>query len=178
MKTLTRHQKALFDAFGDPNEKPVWGVGMHFLPDTAKNARARANRAKLAQAKKLRPDYDDPDTITAIQSYMARVGLLPTWREVNTGLVKLGVGPQRIIQHYGTWNTAVKMAGYEPRRSGGQDDNTNRVRAEPSAPRPRPVERITSYRCQSCNALSATPVCPQCQAVINPILLAEQQGAA
>ena len=78
--------------------------------------------AKLAQFQAgIRKRYSDEQILAELRASAARLGRSPTMREF-AGDPETSVHPQRVIEHYGSWNAAKRAAGLVPRRFATRDE--------------------------------------------------------
>jgi hypothetical protein len=87
--------------------------------DTAELATFRAG---------LRRRYTDADILAELRASADRLGRSPTMREfaADDGAQ---VHPQTVIEHFGTWNEAKRLAGLVPRRFATKDELLAQLRA-------------------------------------------------
>jgi hypothetical protein len=63
----------------------------------------------------IRKRYSDEQILAELRASAARLGRSPTMREFAAD-EETGVHPQTVIEHFGSWNAAKRLAGLVPRR--------------------------------------------------------------
>jgi hypothetical protein len=63
----------------------------------------------------IRRRYSDAEILDELQACAARIGRSPTMREFGAD-PETKVHPQTVIEHFGSWNQAKRLAGLRPRR--------------------------------------------------------------
>jgi hypothetical protein len=63
----------------------------------------------------IRKRYTDEQILAELKACAERLGRSPTMREFSTD-AKTTVHPQTVIEHFGSWNRAKRLAGLVPRR--------------------------------------------------------------
>jgi hypothetical protein len=63
----------------------------------------------------IRKRYTDEQILAELKACAERLGRSPTMREFSAD-VKTTVHPQTVIEHFGSWNRAKRLAGLVPRR--------------------------------------------------------------
>jgi len=63
----------------------------------------------------IRKRYTDEQILAELKACAERLGRSPTMREFS-GDTKTSVHPQTVIEHFGSWNRAKRLAGLVPRR--------------------------------------------------------------
>ena len=77
---------------------------------------ARIDPADLAAFQAgLRSRYTDDEILEELRACAARIGRSPTMREFSAD-PESTVHPQTVIEHFGSWNRAKRLAGLRPRR--------------------------------------------------------------
>jgi hypothetical protein len=76
----------------------------------------------------LRRRYSDEDIVAELKACAERLGRSPTMREFAADR-RTHVHPQTVIEHFGTWNGAKRVAGLMPRRFATREDLLDRLRA-------------------------------------------------
>ena len=69
----------------------------------------------------IRRRYSDEEILDALRSSAARLGRSPTMREFGDD-PETQVHPQTVIEHFGSWNKAKRLAGLVPRRFATRDE--------------------------------------------------------
>jgi hypothetical protein len=88
-----------------------------------------ADTTELAEfAAGLRRRYSDEDIVAELKACAERLGRSPTMREFTDDL-RTRVHPQTVIERFGSWNAAKRVAGLTPRRFATRDDLLDRLRA-------------------------------------------------
>jgi hypothetical protein len=97
--------------------------------DVRSRTRRRAPR-KEAQAFRpgLRRRYSDEQLLAELQACAERIGRSPTMREF-AGDARTHAHPQTVVEHFGSWNQAKRLAGLVPRRFATEDELLGRLRA-------------------------------------------------
>jgi Homing endonuclease associated repeat len=91
--------------------------------------RLSVDEAEVAQfASDLRRRYSDEDILTELRECAGRIGRSPTMREFVRDR-RTRVHPQTVIEHFGTWNAAKRLAGLVPRRFATREELLGRLRA-------------------------------------------------
>jgi hypothetical protein len=89
---------------------------------------AAADEAELAQfATGLRRRYSDDGILAELKACAERIGRSPTMREFVRDR-RTRVHPQTVIEHFGTWNAAKRLAGLTPRRFATREELLERLR--------------------------------------------------
>src|SRR5947208_7221227 len=77
---------------------------------------ANIDRQALAEFQAgIRKRYTDDQILAELKTCAERLGRSPTMREFSAD-PKTTVHPQTVIEHFGTWNRAKRLAGLVPRR--------------------------------------------------------------
>ena len=76
----------------------------------------------------LRRRYTDADILVELQESAGRLGRSPTMREFAAD-PSARVHPQTVIEHFGTWNGAKRLAGLVPRRFATREELLEQLRA-------------------------------------------------
>src|SRR5438309_7893168 len=77
---------------------------------------AQIDPRKLAEFQAgIRKRYTDDQIVGELQACAERLGRSPTMREF-AGDPETTVHPQTVIEHFGSWNRAKRLAGLVPRR--------------------------------------------------------------
>ena len=77
---------------------------------------ANIDRQALAEFQAgIRKRYTDEQILAELKACAKRVGRSPTMREFAADQ-KTTVHPQTVIEHFGSWNRAKRLAGLVPRR--------------------------------------------------------------
>jgi hypothetical protein len=76
----------------------------------------------------LRRRYSDEDIVAELKACAERLGRSPTMREFAADR-RTHVHPQTVIEHFGSWNRAKRVAGLMPRRFATREDLLDRLRA-------------------------------------------------
>ena len=77
---------------------------------------ARIDEAALAEFRAgLRRRYSDDEILDELRAAADRLGRSPTMRELGAD-TETRVHPQTVIEHFGSWNAAMRAAGLVPRR--------------------------------------------------------------
>jgi hypothetical protein len=77
---------------------------------------ANIDRQALAEFQAgIRKRYSDDQILAELKACAERLGRSPTMREFS-GDPKTTVHPQTVIEHFGSWNRAKRLAGLVPRR--------------------------------------------------------------
>ena len=85
--------------------------------------------AEVAEfAADLRRRYSDEDIVAELKACAERLGRSPTMREFAADR-RTRVHPQTVIEHFGSWNGAKRLAGLMPRRFATREDLLDRLRA-------------------------------------------------
>jgi hypothetical protein len=88
-----------------------------------------AGTPELAEfAAGLRRRYSDEEILAELKACAERLGRSPTMREFATDR-HTRVHPQTVIEHFGSWNGAKRVAGLMPRRFATREDLLERLRA-------------------------------------------------
>jgi hypothetical protein len=99
------------------------------MPRTPRLALERIDSDELAVFQAgLRRRYTDEDILAELQESAARLGCSPTMREFASDPVAR-VHPQTVIEHFGTWNRAKRLAGLVPRRFATREELLEQLRA-------------------------------------------------
>src|SRR5438874_13136285 len=69
----------------------------------------------------IRKRYSDAQILDELGSCAARLGRSPTMREFAADPAT-SVHPQTVIEHFGSWNRAKRLAGLVPRRFATRDE--------------------------------------------------------
>lgn len=98
-----------------------------------RDARSRTHRRvprKELQAFRtaLRRRYSDEQLLGELQACAERLGRSPTMQEF-AGDGRARAHPQTIVEHFGSWNRAKRLAGLMPRRFATKDELLGRLRA-------------------------------------------------
>ena len=89
---------------------------------------ATADEAELAQfVSGLRRRYSDDGILAELKACAERIGRSPTMREFVRDR-RTRVHPQTVIEHFGTWNAAKRLAGLTPRRFATREELLDRLR--------------------------------------------------
>jgi hypothetical protein len=92
------------------------------------NVALTASEDELAQfATDLRRRYSDEDILAELKACAERLGRSPTMREFARDR-RSRVHPQTVIEHFGTWNAAKRLAGLVPRRFATREELLDRLR--------------------------------------------------
>jgi hypothetical protein len=76
----------------------------------------------------LRRRYTDADILVELRESAGRLGRSPTMREFAAD-PSARVHPQTVIEHFGTWNGAKRLAGLVPRRFATREELLEQLRA-------------------------------------------------
>jgi hypothetical protein len=76
----------------------------------------------------LRRRYSDEQLLAELQACAERIGRSPTMREF-AGDARTRAHPQTVVEHFGSWNQAKRLAGLVPRRFATEDELLGRLRA-------------------------------------------------
>jgi hypothetical protein len=76
----------------------------------------------------LRRRYTDEDILIELRESAGRLGRSPTMREFAAD-PSARVHPQTVIEHFGTWNGAKRLAGLVPRRFATREELLEQLRA-------------------------------------------------
>jgi hypothetical protein len=76
----------------------------------------------------LRRRYSDEEIVAELKACAERLGRSPTMREFAADR-RTRVHPQTVIEHFGSWNGAKRVAGLIPRRFATREDLLQRLRA-------------------------------------------------
>jgi hypothetical protein len=76
----------------------------------------------------LRRRYTDEDILVELQESAGRLGRSPTMREFAAD-PSARVHPQTVIEHFGTWNGAKRLAGLVPRRFATREELLEQLQA-------------------------------------------------
>jgi hypothetical protein len=83
---------------------------------------ANIDRQALAEFQAgIRKRYTDDQILAELKDCAVRLGRSPTMREFS-GDPKTTVHPQTVIEHFGSWNRAKRLAGLVPRRFATRDE--------------------------------------------------------
>jgi hypothetical protein len=96
-------------------------------PRLAALERVDSNELAIFQAG-LRRRYTDADILVELQESAGRLGRSPTMREFAAD-PSAQVHPQTVIEHFGTWNGAKRLAGLVPRRFATREELLEQLRA-------------------------------------------------
>ena len=78
--------------------------------------------ARLAEFQAgIRKRYTDEQILEELRASSKRLGRSPTMREFGAD-PEAGVHPQTVIEHFGSWNRAKRLAGLVPRRFATRDE--------------------------------------------------------
>ena len=77
---------------------------------------------------RLRRRYTDEDILVELQESAGRLGRSPTMREFAAD-PSARVHPQTVIEHFGTWNGAKRLAGLVPRRFATREELLEQLQA-------------------------------------------------
>ena len=69
----------------------------------------------------MRRRYSDEEILEELRACAARLGRSPTMKEFGAD-AETQVHPQTVIEHFGTWNKAKRLAGLVPRRYATRDE--------------------------------------------------------
>ena len=69
----------------------------------------------------MRKRYSDEHILAELAGCAKRLGRSPTMREFEAD-PKTTVHPQTVIEHFGSWNRAKRLAGLVPRRFATRDE--------------------------------------------------------
>jgi Homing endonuclease associated repeat len=69
----------------------------------------------------IRKRYTDEEILDELRACAARIGRSPTMREFGAD-PESSVHPQTVIEHFGSWNRAKRLAGLVPRRFATRDE--------------------------------------------------------
>jgi hypothetical protein len=69
----------------------------------------------------IRKRYTDEEILDELRACAARIGRSPTMREFGAD-PESRVHPQTVIEHFGSWNRAKRLAGLVPRRFATRDE--------------------------------------------------------
>ena len=106
-----------------------------------------------------RPKTEPEQVLYGLRRHMRTQGILPMWREIQSGQVDLGCSGAAILKHFGTYTAAILAAGYTPRNHS-------------TAPVV-PAKVLLSFRCPGCLGVSHQHRCEHCGAEINAEMAAE-----
>ena len=76
----------------------------------------------------LRRRYTDEQLLEELRACATRIGRSPTMREF-AGDARTHAHPQTVVEHFGSWNRAKRLAGLFPRRFATEDELLGRLRA-------------------------------------------------
>src|ERR1700692_2157374 len=83
---------------------------------------ANIDRQALAEFQAgIRKRYTDEQIFAELKACAKRIGRSPTMREFAADR-KTTVHPQTVIEHFGSWNRAKRLAGLVPRRFATRDE--------------------------------------------------------
>jgi hypothetical protein len=99
------------------------------MPQQATSSAARVSPKELATFRSgLRRRYSDAQIVAELQACAERLGRSPTMREF-TADRRTRVHPQTVIEHFGSWNGAKRVAGLAPRRFATRVELLEQLRA-------------------------------------------------
>lgn len=100
------------------------------MPRDVRSRTLRRAPGKEAQAlrPRLRRRYSDDQLLAELQACAERLGRSPTMREF-AGDARTPVHPQTMVEHFGGWNQAKRLAGLVPRRFATEEELLGRLRA-------------------------------------------------
>jgi hypothetical protein len=75
----------------------------------------------------IRRRYSDDEIIAELRACAARIGRSPTMREFGAD-PETKVHPQTVIEHFGSWNQAKRVAGLRPRRFATREELVQALR--------------------------------------------------
>src|SRR5436853_6469970 len=82
----------------------------------AKKPLVEVDPARLAEFQAgIRKRYTDEQILAELKACAERLGRSPTMREFSSD-AETSVHPQTVIEHFGSWNRAKRLAGLVPRR--------------------------------------------------------------
>ncbi|MGH3029239.1 MAG: homing endonuclease associated repeat-containing protein [Gaiellaceae bacterium] len=89
----------------------------------------RIARRELASFRTgLRRRYGDDEILAELRACATRLGRSPTMREFAADR-KTRLHPQTVVGHFGSWNSAKRLAGLAPRRFATRDELLGQLRA-------------------------------------------------
>jgi len=98
-------------------------------PRARKRGPLRIDEAELAAFRAaMRRRYSDAEILEELRAAAQRLGRSPTMREFARD-PEARVHPQTVIEHFGTWNAAKRMAGLTPRRFVTREELLGQLRA-------------------------------------------------
>jgi len=77
---------------------------------------------------RLRGRYSDEQLLAELRECAERIGRSPTMREF-AGDARTPVHPQTMVEHFGGWNQAKRLAGLVPRRFATEEELLGQLRA-------------------------------------------------
>lgn len=94
----------------------------------ARSASSRPAREELADFRTgLRRRYTDEELLGALTACAKRLGRSPTMRELAADPA-VRVHPQTVVERFGSWNRAQRLAGLVPRRHASREELLGRLR--------------------------------------------------
>jgi hypothetical protein len=97
-------------------------------PDASKLSHRPARQELAAFRSSLRRRYSDEQILAELSACAERLGRSPTMREF-TADRRTRVHPQTVIDHFGSWNRAKRLAGLVPRRFATREELLAQLRA-------------------------------------------------